>query len=154
MCHCGEHWGSRPCRNSVSGGGWHHSQTSGPALAERAQRREGEAEGQSSPPQAHLPASPDLTPPASSSAPACSPSPRTTRAPFSRGALRGWGKFGTESARGGGLGGPRRPPPARGWVETAREEPSAGPRRGASLRKPLPARIQRDSEGGDGNKYL
>lgn len=58
---CGEHWGSRPCRNSVSGGGWHHSQTSGPPLAERAQSRAGEAEGQSPLPQAHLPASPALT---------------------------------------------------------------------------------------------
>lgn len=89
------------------------------------------------------------------SASACSPSHARPGSLYPRAVWR-WEKFGA-GAR-GAQETPRAPwpPPARGWVEAAREERgrALAPQHGPSLRTPLPARIQRASEEEDGNKYL
>lgn len=75
--------------------------------------------------------------------PGLQPLPRTARA------LIPLSCVGVEKVRAGAWGtrGTPRPPPAPDWVEAALEE--RAPQHGRSLRTPLPARIQRDLEGGD-----
>lgn len=118
------------------------------ALAER-------PEGPGRSPPAHHAVLAALTGPLLLSASACSPSHARPGSLYPRAVWR-WEKFGI-GAR-GAQETPRAPwpPPARGWVEAAREERgrALAPQHGPSLRTPLPARIQRDSEEEDGNKYL
>lgn len=106
-------------------------------------------------PSAHHPVPPALTGPLLLSARPAAPS-HARPGPLSPGAVWGVGKVRGRSAR--SSGDPETPrgrrQPEGGWRQRGRSGPGAGPTARSVPPHAPPARIRRDSEGGDGNKYL